>query len=261
MKKCVNCSTELMDDASFCTECGAAQPNATMEHEVQVVKSQTPGYAKLITNTVHDVTGSMEMMSKIGYFGAFAVIASAFLPLVSLMGIVSISLSDVSKWSLAVIVLTGVLGIYSVLQKKYLVLPNLGTGLILIAIVGAYEYQLKMGELVKSVGDAGALVGALAEHVIKVDWGIYLFVIGSLAVCVAGLALQGLAEGRIISASVLVEKYKAALLYRISLGGAVIPGWILAVIVAVAFIIVTMETYSLKDIMDPKFMNALKHIR
>ena len=236
MKSCIKCGADLDDSARFCSNCGAVQPE-------KKPAAETTNGAGSAMQMGKELAMSLDKMTKAAYIGVGIIILSVVTPIITVAGMVDVTFMDVSKLLMLVIIAVGAYGAYAVTHKAYGILPVLAHGLVFFALVGCIRYQMIMSELKKS------FLGAMAGQALKIEWGFYLFVLGALVMCVSGLILSIIAEGRTLSGEVFVQQWKASFTQKLAIGSMKLQGWIFSAAIAVIMLVVVMQSNAIKNLL------------
>lgn len=248
MKFCMKCGAKLPDDAEFCGECGTRQPK--LEEAGQAAPPQPAADAPKAQPSAAPsapkaadlgaIFSGMSFMDKLGYLGAILVAVGAFLPMVSIAGFVNLSLSDVSKGLMVVLLVCGIGSGVLLFRGVREVLAPVGTGLLVTILCGLFKYFSLLNEAKKS------FFGSMAGSAVKLDWGFYILLIGTLLLIFAGILAKLHAKDQAISGSALAGAWKDCLVEPVKIEGVSIPGWAVAVIVLALLIIIFSQADPMK---------------
>lgn len=121
----------------------------------------------------------------LGIIGSALLILGIFLPIVSLMGIISLSyfdaikISPVQAWSGLLLLLFGIISLIMAVTNKFKIL--IATGVVSLGILVLDFFRLK-----NSLSDAPAEATEMGGGV-SIGWGFYVMVIGAILLIVAGV--------------------------------------------------------------------------
>ena len=239
MKKCNNCGRDLPDNVVFCPECGtkteqivntntnANTPPQSMQPppETRPIATPPPPQPREVSSGNIDPS----LFGKATYLGAGLVILSSFLPLVSVLGgLGSFSVSEISGIVTAAIIAFAAIALYFQAQGQVDLMPIIGTGLLLLLVVGVVEYNSAMDEVSKFLGSGGK---AAAKAAFSFSAGFYAFTGGSILMCIGGSGCLAHQTGLALNFSGILSGWKEALLRTVVLGSLQIPGWVVSIVV------------------------------
>ena len=270
MKKCIKCQMDIEDDARFCSECGAVQEQPKQEKtgadaryciqcgtslsgedeycpECGKKQSETIGAAANMNaeqarenRTFQNPTA--DHLKKAAYVGCVLLLLAAFMPLVTIIGMMNITILDISKPISLLLFVVCIGAAYAAMRDKYEFLPVVSNGFILLFLAGLYKYQSAMNEAKKS------FFGAMAGQAVSVGWGVYSFLVGSIVLGIAGLGCSLLMKGEPLAAEQYVSRWKNSILLPLQIGSARLPGIVWSIALAGIFIGVAMQANPLKSL-------------
>lgn len=240
-KFCFRCGFSLPLDAMFCQKCGAPQTAQPQSATTQTHSPTTP------SNVNIDVEAFKAGVNKGGLnhvlLGTAVVIGlSVFLPLVSIAGMASLKLMDISN-ILSFVILAIAAGIaYASMLGKYEISVVTGHGFLLVLLFGIYKYQSKLSEMETNFWTA------MAKNAFRADWGFYLIPIAVLVLIVVGL-MAGLQQvGKPTEPNCLVERWKQIMLQPVQIHTFKFQGLAWAIAIALLMIFIAMQSDGAKQL-------------
>lgn len=125
----------------------------------------------------------------LGIAGSAMLVIGIFLPIVSVMGLISLSYFDAIKispgqaWSGILLLLLGIVSLIMAVTNKFKIL--IATGVCALGLLVLDFFRLKSG-LSGSSAEAGDMADQMASAV-SIGWGFYVMVIGAILLIVAGV--------------------------------------------------------------------------
>jgi hypothetical protein len=125
----------------------------------------------------------------LGIIGSALLILGIFLPIVSVMGLISISYfqaiqaSPVQAWTGLLLLLLGIASLVCALTNRYKIL--IATGVVSLCLLALDFVRLKSA-LGSAPPDAGEFGQQMASSV-SIGWGLYVMAIGAILLIVAGV--------------------------------------------------------------------------
>ncbi|WP_294160220.1 zinc ribbon domain-containing protein [uncultured Selenomonas sp.] len=246
MKFCMKCGAKLPDDAEFCGTCGTKQPKLETEHaaadatkepsaaapQPTAPKNAAPQQPTVQAADIGKALAQLSFMEKLGYLGAILVGIASFLPFINLAGFMNLSLTDVSNGLMVVILVTAIASAFSLYRGVSEVLAPIGTGLLVTIIIALLKYFSLLSEAKKSA------FGAMAGSAVKLDWGFYILLIGTILVLFAGLLGKLRAKDEAISGGTLLAAWKDSLVEKVQIEKFAVPGWAIAVVIVALLVLI-----------------------
>lgn len=245
MKFCMKCGAQLPDDAEFCGTCGTKQPKIedgtaadaakeTLAAAPQPAAAKRPAPQQPSTQAadVGKALAQLSMVEKLGYLGALLAAVASFLPFLNLAGFMSFSLADVSNGLMVVILVSAIASGFFLYRGVSEVLAPIGTGLLVTLLIGMFKYFSLLSEAKKSA------FGAMAGSAVKLDWGFYILLIGTLLLLFAGILGKLRAKDEAISGSTLLAAWKDSLVEKVQIEKFAVPGWAIAVVIVALLIVI-----------------------
>ena len=246
MKFCMKCGAQLPDDAEFCGACGTKQAKIETEHVTTDAAKETPAAAAqpaapkpaspqrpaVQAADIGKALGQLTLMEKLGYIGAILVGIASFLPFINLAGFVNLSLTDVSNGLMVVILVTAIASACFLYRGMSEVLAPIGTGLLVTILVALFKYFSLLSEVKKSG------FGAMAGSAVKLDWGFYILLIGTLLLLSAGILGRLRAQDEAISGGTLVAAWKDSLTQPVRIEKFAVPGWVISVVIVALLVVI-----------------------
>lgn len=125
----------------------------------------------------------------LGIIGAALLVIGIFLPIVSVMGLISISYFDAIKaspaqaWSGLLLLLLGIISLFMAVTNKFKILIATGAFALILLIVDFFRLK---NALSNTPAEAGELADQIASSV-SIGWAFYVMAIGAVLLIVAGV--------------------------------------------------------------------------
>ena len=205
MKFCVNCGTQMVDEAKFCPDCGSIQENKeipqvqaedhvseiriTNASEGDKVKINIAHTEKSAGSNIAEIFANFEnKWQKIGYAGVALVVLGVFAPIIHVnVAMVKMvwGVFDFSSFlAVMIIVMCGGAG-YLYSKGWQGAMSIAGNVMILLALEGYYMYKSAMDNLHKSM-----FGGFIKGGMIELEWGIYIFIASIICIQLAGVMFK-----------------------------------------------------------------------
>ena len=241
MKSCEKCGASIEDGAKFCALCGAPQeeqtnlPAAPVQMEGAGDEQQDALTAEAQEN-VKKLKGLRENIASVPYISAGMIALSVFMPWISLGRMFDVTIMDISKGLMLAIIFIGAASAYTILKKKdYVLSAAMGHALLIFAVIAFIRYQVMISEMKKTI------FGAMAGSAISLDWGVLLFLVGTVNLCAVSVLLymieQLLPQGGAFTGDVLFRTWKELACAKVKLASIEVPAWVSSLVIGILLVL------------------------
>lgn len=245
MKFCLNCGSQMVDEAKFCPSCGAIQENK----EIPQVKTedQTPEInttnvsedrkpeinvadagKNVSTNIAEKFANTENRWQKVGYVGVGLAALGMIAPIIHFNAFKTMvwGVFDFSSFlAVMIMVMCGGAG-YLYNKSKQCAMNIVGNVMILLSLEGYYMYKSAMDSLHKSMFGEFIKGG-----MIELEWGVYVIIAAIICMQLAGVMLKD--EKSLPSVAELFDRWKNNSIKEFDLFNAKLSGALWTVILTV----------------------------
>ncbi len=269
MKKCVQCHCDLQDDAMFCSDCGAAQPehkpdqsNQTNQQGVSQPTTQqvlaqagtdTARIAQQLSEHIFSQVSNVLRWEKLAYIGMGMTAISVVLPLISISLISCItSMVSISQMlSFVMLSLCCIAGYYAS-EEKYNIPLSINVGILVTFSVIYYKLYTVVsdaGEKISELSKLGkgvdpqaafamSLLKEYADKIVGLGMGVYFLLAGTLVVIIACSACRLSKKKLPINIGSICNEVKLALMDSAEMAGQKLPGFVVSILVVLLLLFV-----------------------
>ena len=270
MKHCTYCGAQLPDAAEFCSECGTKQVAVTQQPGQQTQSQQAPTQpqpqkqwqsqataAQASSQTLQSLAAYVNRADRLGYIGAGIVALSVFMPLVTVVKLISINIMDLSKGLMLAIFAIAAISAYAVNKQKHAISAALGTGLLVFILAAVFKYNEGISAMQQSLlgqglgalaREGGGFMKNLVGEAITLDWGLYLFAFGALLLVVAGMVYTLKSSERVVNLGNCLVAWKELLFAQVKIETHNVPAWAITIVELAVLGFIVYQANPLKDL-------------